>query len=287
MKSLALFALLVVCACVSAAKFKGKYIDDSEPHYTLVTSDEDLWRIFKERMHKSYASEAQETHRFKVFQQNLVKIRAHNAKTEKTFTSTTSNRRSPSPSLSFSSSRSIFLISALPDFSQVCFVVGLGPWTDITNEEYRRMLTARATNPQVHACLCSFFLKVFRALLLLLFLVFFTFVLTFWVTQGRTVVQHSHVGKLPNRWDWTEHNAVTEVKDQGTAGLKGCVNGFIHVCFLGQCGSCWSFSAVGTIEGAHAIAKKKLIGTTFLLPLPSVFVEPWYLFFRLCSLPPS
>lgn len=45
----------------------------------------------------------------------------------------------------------------------------------------------------------------------------------------------------PSELDWRTTNKVTDVKDQG------------------QCGSCWSFSATGAMEGAWAISKGELI----------------------------
>jgi len=46
---------------------------------------------------------------------------------------------------------------------------------------------------------------------------------------------HLDVSDIPTSFDWRDHKVVTDVKDQG------------------QCGSCWAFSTIETIESQYAI----------------------------------
>jgi len=145
--------------------------------YANIVSDEH-WERFKNLHNKKYTAE-EETVRRVIFEQNVAKVSAHNAKA---------------------------------DLGLKSFRLAINKFSDMTNQEFRRernglrMDLKRASNAE----------KIER-------------------------FEHIDLKDVPDTVDWRDKNIVTPVKDQA------------------QCGSCWAFAAVASLEGQHALATQKLV----------------------------
>lgn len=60
-------------------------------------------------------------------------------------------------------------------------------------------------------------------------------------TKGCDTYNYNKTINVPSSWDWRVQGGVTPVKDQG------------------QCGSCWSFSSTGAMEGAWFVSTGQLV----------------------------
>ncbi|CAH1109599.1 unnamed protein product [Psylliodes chrysocephalus] len=131
------------------------------------------WTSFKTKHGKSYENLDEEKVRFQIFQDNVQKINAHNARYE----------------------------AGLETYT-----MAVNKFADLTPKEFGNMLR-RQNGP-------------------------FT---------RKHLARHVQNLTAPDSIDWRTKNAVLEVKDQG------------------KCGSCWAFSATGSIEGQNAIKNNQRV----------------------------
>ena len=149
--------------------------------FVLCVSDGSLsielqFSAFETSFGRKYVDAAERNYRLSVFNKNMNIIEAYNSK-------------------------------------QNSFVLGVTPFADLTNDEFRERFASN---------------KIIQE-------------------KSKDIILSMEVGSmnslssLPKSIDWRQKKAVSPVKDQAS------------------CGSCWAFSAVGSIEGAYAIKTGELV----------------------------
>jgi len=147
--------------------------------FALLTHEEE-WKQFRSRFQKVYRTDEEHRMRFKVFVDNLIKIRQHNKEYEE----------------------------GLHTYTK-----GVNAFTDMLHSEFVENMLMQMP-PQYE--------------------------------EEDTMISEEELKELKSQvtaaeLDWRSKGAVTPIKDQG------------------QCGSCWSFSTTGTLEGAHFLATGQLV----------------------------
>jgi cathepsin L len=152
------------------------------PKLINLQSDVDtLWTSFKKGYKMTYNTTAEETHRFKIFTNNVKFIIQHNLE---------------------------------HDLGLHTYRLGINKYTALTNGEFRKKYNGFRRNKNsrsLHSNLRSIH------------------------------VPAASYMTLPVSVDWRTQGLVTPIKDQG------------------QCGSCWTFSSTGALEGQHARSTGKLV----------------------------